>query len=403
MQGKQSQSLMTVNQSESQQNKPLKRQLPMIQVMEDLEIDECEFENMSYQADDNGDLDWDLALEEIERDNSVQEQDALNGGRNQFSNQCEEAEKNGTQGVMKSTINQVRMSCFHYRGEMVLSQFKAEHSVAQRKFEDEVKKYTDFADILQLTYGCAGKKTGFDYDDSDDDDKHSSSSSIDFSPEMSSSNVHQIESPSCRYKQNPLIRQTLNGDFKLQSSSSGMHLQFQSSSSRKELELDVGDQVGKAGEKNQQIFEVAQLVDEKQTVKYKKVDNFMEACSQAKKQACELKMANNANTFKNLVCSPRSENMLTTHGMKTEGSKYCCSSKKQFTNQLNEELEQFASFSKLNQVNSEESIELCSENSLNSRKQQAAYEKVISKMLKGGAADFSVSIELGLESVVDDQ
>jgi len=36
-----------------------------------MEIDESEFENKSEEGEENGDLDWDLALEEIERDNSV--------------------------------------------------------------------------------------------------------------------------------------------------------------------------------------------------------------------------------------------------------------------------------------------------------------------------------------------
>ena len=44
-------------------------------------------------------------------------------------------------------------------------------------------------------------------------------------------------------------------------------------------------------------------------------------------------------SFKNLVGgSPYSENVLTTQGMKTEGSKYCCSSKKLNGNNYNEEL-----------------------------------------------------------------
>jgi hypothetical protein len=133
-------------------------------------------------------LDWDLELEEVERGNSPKEPDFVNGW-NQFSNYCEAAQNGANHGVIKSTVNQVRMSCFHYRGEMIKSQIKPLSSAAHRKFEGEVKNYTDFADILKLTYGCAGKKTGVDYDESDDD-KHSSSSSIDFSPKSSSSNVH---------------------------------------------------------------------------------------------------------------------------------------------------------------------------------------------------------------------
>lgn len=85
--------------------------------------------------------------------------------------------------------------------------------------------------------GVAGKKTGFDYQISEED-KNSSSSSVDFSSEMSDSQNHsgRVESPSAaHYRQNPHIRQTLNGDFKLQSESSGMQLQIYSSSSQKEL------------------------------------------------------------------------------------------------------------------------------------------------------------------------